>query len=297
MWKKMRVYRLILLYFSVFYSVIACSAALAKCDNDHSEEMASHLNIGPYQYRMNYNPDNDEGYFQILRKGKVLLSKKGSHFYINSKEKDCEFPVAGSSVTKEHRHELVVKDWSGGAHCCFILYIIALGKKPYLIQKINMEHTDSPRFIDLDGDGIPEIQLLDGTFAYWNIAFAQSPAPVVTLKYDGKKWIFAKEIMTKQKMTMHEFSKIKKDVISHFQRVQGNAFEGDTITGVPVMLWEEMLNFIYSGQASLAFRLIQESWPLENPNKEVFLTEFKKQFEFKGTFLSKSYLTWIEISN
>lgn len=125
-----------------------------------------HCFLFSYCLCMNYNPDSDEGYFQILQKGKVLLSEKGSHFYINSKEKDCEFPVAGSLVTKEHRHKLVVKDWLAEAHCCFTLYIITLGKTPCLIQKIKMEHKDAPRVIDLDGDVIPEIQLLDEIFSY-----------------------------------------------------------------------------------------------------------------------------------
>lgn len=245
--------------------------------HEDTSEALNHLAIGPFTYKMTYNPETDEGRFNLLRQGKVVYSQKGSHFFINPASKCSGLPIAGTSITGQHRSELAVVNWTGGAHCCYTLFVIALEDKPFLIQKIELEHS-SPDFRDMDEDGVPELMLSDWTFAYWKIAFAQSPAPHVALSFNGKKWAYDPNLNIRARSLYRDSPGLQSKVKQAFIDVESDAALGDQgDTGAPVILWDEMLNRIYAGNADLAFKLVNEVWPRNNPFKNKFLCEFRIQ--------------------
>jgi hypothetical protein len=45
----------------------------------------------------------------------------------------------------------------------------------------------------------------------------------------------------------------------------------------PPEMWQEMLNLIYTGNMTTAWRLLDMSWPAGKPGKMKFLRGFKKQ--------------------
>lgn len=268
-----------------FLFLLLCFTAISlthpldsPCTETENYKWVHHLDIGSFQYKMKYNAETDSGKFEILRRGKPIFSRKGSHFFINPSPHSCGLPAAGHSLTKKNRRELVVMDWSGGAHCCYTLYIIALEEQPFIIQKMDLEHTGEPIFRDLTGDGIPEIVTEDWTFAYWKVSFAQSPAPEVILSYNGTKWAFDPKLNMKPFPLRADFLGSKNNIIQNFKKVPVDASLGDTgDTGAPVLLWEEMLKLIYSGNADLAFHLVDATWPPHNSSKNKFLREFCSQ--------------------
>ena len=77
---------------------------------------------------------------------------------------------------------------------------------------------------------------------------------------------------------MKSFSNLKETVIRSFKLTQHDATLGDiNDTGAPSLLWSEMLNFIYSGKAPLANKLLEETWPAQNGFKQKFIKEFWDQ--------------------
>lgn len=81
--------------------------------------------------------------------------------------------------------ELVLTEYSGGAHCCFTTYVFTqdLGRVENLgiIEGGNY----GLRFADLNGDGAKELVLGSDTLAYYDWSFATSPALMTVLGWDG----------------------------------------------------------------------------------------------------------------
>lgn len=258
--------------------LVRISSASLKCAGDEdSLELIGRLNLRPFTYKMTYDPETDRGQFRLLRRGRAVYRQKGSHFYINPASECGGLPIAGTSITGRHRHQLAVVDWNGGAHCCYTLHIIALDAHPSLIQKIELGHS-TPDFQDLDKDGVFELILSDWTFAYWKVAFAQSPASKVILSFNGKKWVFDPEWNSKAPPPRGDFLKHRSDIERAFTDTKSDAGSGDYgDTGAPFLLWEQMLELIYTGNADLASELIDASWPSDNPYKKRFLCEFRLQ--------------------
>ncbi len=254
------------------------SLASAPCaDYQNSSEMVESTKIGPFTYKMSYDPDTDRGRLKIIRRGKVVYSQVGSHFYINTAAKCGDLPKAGASITGKRRRELVVVNWTGGAHCCYTLSIIALEDQPFLIQEIELEHS-WPDFKDLNKDGILELLISDWTFAYWKIPFAQSPAPQITLGFNGRRWVFEPRWNKKARPSPNDFLASQAKIKQAFVDTKLDASLGDREdTGAPVLLWTEMLNLIYSGNADLALKLFDSAWPADSPHKKKFQCEFGRQ--------------------
>lgn len=85
--------------------------------------------------------------------------------------------------------ELVVRTFSGGAHCCETLRVYALGDKPRLLLLYEANNAMGVEVRDINGDGRRELILGDDTFAYFNdLSHADSPAslPLVACFADGR---------------------------------------------------------------------------------------------------------------
>lgn len=263
------------------WAFLAVSPALAEFSkectgNEPAGEMIRQIKIGTLTYRMTYEQYTDRGRFSLLKNGKTVFSRIGSHFYINGFS-SCGLPLAGTSITGKERAELAVMDWSGGAHCCNTLYLIALEDKPFLIQKISLGHSDAV-FRDINGDGILELLISDSTFAYWKVPYAQSPSPDVVLRFDGAKWVFSFSLNRKSPPSSETVVELAREIAKGFDETRENAARGDQgETGAPVALWDEMLKLIYSGNASVALELADRSWPSTNSNKRRFLRQFRAQ--------------------
>jgi len=258
-------------------SLFAPLAVANSCVADESFVFSKILQLGSFTYKMNYSSENDFGRFQLLQRGKAKLSIDGSHFYVNPNV-PCGLPIAGSRVSRHFDRELMVVEWTGGAHCCHYLYIIALEEAPFLIQKIDLEHSELPDFEDLDGDGVVEIVMKDWTFAYWKASYALSPAPIVILKFDGRKWTYAPSLNKRNGSFLLESR--KREIKRHFKHVMRDAAFGDREdTGAPVLLWDGLLTLIYSGQSREARSLLEASWPADNPNRHRFEYQFLEQLK------------------
>ena len=92
-------------------------------------------------------------------------------------------PETASDLTGEGHPDVVVRTYSGGAHCCFSTIVYDLGDAPRVVLETPLSNCDGT-FEDLDGDGVFEYVTCDDRFAYAYCAFAGSPAVRVVLRYD-----------------------------------------------------------------------------------------------------------------
>lgn len=167
---------------------------------------------------------------RIRHRGRLLL------------EETCEWrfaiesPFVYQNATGNGRPNIVLHDWSGGAHCCFTMYIYEMeGTTLRLIGKVDGAH-GKPGFEDVDGNGRMEVVLHDWTFAYWWASFADSPAVEVILRFEDGAYRFAEDLMRKPPPSRDSLSKRAQYVRAYDPHGYGNWPHS--------MLWSEMLGLI-----------------------------------------------------
>jgi len=196
--KKATVAALLLVAFLV------CPSPSGADDKDSSEALhPRHLvqmaSYGPYVVRIYRDEEQHIDLLRITKDGaETHLHVSGiiriGPFYEENKEQAALLKV-GRDITGDGQPNLVIADYSGGAHCCLSYYVFSVGKEFKLIDVLNAEDSDLARFIDVDGDGVLEFAMNDWTFEYWNVPFASSPAPRVYLAYRGEGYRIALDLM------------------------------------------------------------------------------------------------------
>ena len=96
-------------------------------------------------------------------------------------------------LLSEHGKQLVIEQYTGGAHCCTQYWIYDLGIEPVLIYRSKDYHVGYEAvFTDLDQNGSYEIEQRLLTFDYFDrCSHADSPFPHALFKYDsrGRKYL------------------------------------------------------------------------------------------------------------
>jgi len=226
--------------------------------------------------------DTGIGRFELYRKGKLIYQQKNHHFYIgliDRENKEANERVAmGWDLTGKGIPNLLISEWSGGAHCCHSFHLFEIDKKFRKIAEIKAGDSALAEFKDLDQDKKLEFIGNDWIFAYWHTSFAQSPAPPIILCFQNNQYMLAVDLMRKPVPTALEIdSKI------HEIRKSKAWQEKEP----PADLWAWMLELIYTGHAKPAWDVFEKSWPEKVPGKKKFFTEFRSQ-------LSKS-IYWPQI--
>ena len=99
------------------------------------------------------------------------------------------FSVECRDVTGDGVPELVVQTYTGGAHCCWTLYFLALEPDVHVLLLYEAGNAGGVEVVDLDQDGRLELVLGDDQFAYFDsLCYACSPAkmPLVACYRDGR---------------------------------------------------------------------------------------------------------------
>jgi hypothetical protein len=222
-----------------------------------------------------YRWPNAFGCFEILRGGKRVFRMIGFDFQIGGTpelplvDKSELLTPIGTDVTGAGKPNLVVGEWTGGMHCCFIFYVFDLGGKgPTLIGKIDAEDSGLASFQDAGHDGRIEFAGSDWNFENWHASSAESPAPDILLRFRDGKFRLALDMMQKSPPPLDQLSAGAVKVKDEFDGANPNP---------PPDLWDEMLKLIYSGNAKLAWKFLELAWPAERPGRNRFRKEFRKQ--------------------
>ncbi len=205
----------------------------------------------------------------IERGGKSVYRQQSYDFHLGgfdpSDAKQKGLLAVGKDVTGAGVPDLVVSEYTGGAHCCFLAHVFELGKEFRNVATLDARDGDLSHFEDLDSDGALEFVTNDFTFAYWRASFADSPAPRVVLKFRAGAYHVAPELMQKAAPAAAELESRSREVRGRGRWAAGR---------VPPALWAAMLDLIYRGHPDLAWSFLNSAWGGSTREKETFRKEF-----------------------
>lgn len=214
--------------------------------------------------------DNGKGFFEIMHKGMLVYRQKGTEFKVGYLYEDLpgnDLIEMGRNITGNGVPDLVISEYTGGAHCCLSFDIFELGPELRHLDRIEAEHGDMSHFEKLGGDNDLACIINDWTFAYWKTGFASSPAPRIILRYCNGRYLIADDLMRGPSPTRKELAKKARDIL---------ALAPWTSDNPPPDLWGYMLDLIYSGNEQSAWDFFDQAWPASIPGKEEFLKDFRK---------------------
>ncbi len=185
---------------------------------------------------------------------------------------------AGDDLNGDGVSELVVFSFSGGAHCCYTVYILELTDPPVVTATIDAQNgmgikpapeSDPSRRGQYDFD-IPE-----QSFDYWNAPHVASPMPSVYYQLRDHRLVVDLAAMLKPAPTVAtldaEAARVRK-----LMAAPNSELEPD--------LWRTMLDLIYSGHESEAVRFFNEAWPEKRPGKDGFYAEFRSVLDKSAAY-------------
>ena len=100
----------------------------------------------------------------------------------------------GEDITGDGTPNLVLEEDTRGAHCCYAIHLLQLGKKFRHLGTFDTAHGPHG-FINYDHLPGLELFMHDWTFAYWRSGFARSPAPLLLFRYHNGAYRLAPELM------------------------------------------------------------------------------------------------------
>ena len=240
---------------------------------------------GPYRTSLSQEFQTGFGKL-IIEKGNVKVFEEaeidnhyyfGNHFEPNSDEPADIF--SGRDITGNGSANLVISNWTGGAHCCHFLHIFELDKN--LKKLVTVEALSSSiRLVDLDHDGYPEIEFWDGAIDEQFACFAGSPGGRVVLKFRNDRYEVATDLMKKSAPTAKRIKRLKRDLVS--------AFKKEDSPDLPYPFLKALMELSYSGHFKLALQLADETWPSEKSGLEKFKKEFSQALQ-NSQYWNKSF--------
>jgi len=271
---------------------------------------------GEYTFRVWAPGESSPGSVDIMKGGRLVKritpdpGYRFTRYEIGTRTRDYKPDdriKPGDDITGDGRPNVVIIEFSGGAHCCLWYHILELGKSPKILATISGLHAN-PIFEDVDGDGVFEVQVYDWTFAYWRACFFESPAPRVILQWQEGKYRVAPELMWNPAPPPEELKaqaeSLKREILKNLRPATGphpaptttdldqkiwrtvlqctqplpGDYDPETDT-LPAGLWGEMLELIYTGHEDRAWAFLEAAWPEEIDGKENFLRDFRDRLE------------------
>lgn len=211
----------------------------------------------------------------ISKQGKTSFTFSGYHIYLGDIDDHTSNKIGlGQDITGNKIPDVIIGEFTGGLHCCNNYTIIELSDPIRTIAYIDtVDGTAS--FQDIDGDNLPEISITDDTFNYWKTCYVSSPFPRVILRYQGRRYALAPELMYTPPPTLEQFEQQIAFIRADAHRLPASAEDESTAAE----LWSYMLDLIYGGQWELALEYYDRCWPDDHPGKEEFLVQFYEQLQ------------------
>ena len=264
--------------FLAFGLALSCNAQTKPIGQLHDEQRFRDYTVRIYRTGEGFD---GSGCFEILKAGKQVFFQKGFEFGVGNVLEDYSdytntLVTMGNSINSDGQPNLVISEFTGGAHCCFNYYIFQIGEKFRCVDQIETLDGESD-FKDLRGDGNLELVMYDWTFAYFGSAGFAESAPEVILSYQDRTYLPDLNLMSKPAPTEREIETWAGGFKAQFR--DAVKFEEDQKWTAPPEMWEKMLDLIYSGNMGSAWRLCDLSWPADHPGKELFLNEFKQRLK------------------
>jgi len=172
--------------------------------------------------------------------------------------------------------QIALESWGGGNTGPGYLFIFDLAENFKQIARLETGEIDSPKFKDLDGDGIPEIIFKETLYGTEFGCHACHPNGTVILKYKNGEYVVDEKLMYKPELTDTYISK-------HIEEWQKEIREDSS----PTKFYQALTTFIFTGHADQARRFIDRVWPDDIDGKDEFITTYRESLS-ESHYLSKA---------
>ncbi len=220
--------------------------------------------------------ENDAGAcLQVTSAGKVIV-RRTSEFpeaFTIGQHADSQSNIpaiaSGTDVTGRGHPDMIVSEYTGGAHCCMIHYVFELEPEFKLLPTLNDADDDLAHF-QRAADGRYDYITADWTFTYWPDCFACSPSALVKLRWidDGNGGGFHLAIDK-----MHKPAPNEKEWNAALSEAQ-KAVKSHDINSIGTTMWQTVLDLMYSGHSDLAWKFVDELGPKAQQKPLPTLTDF-----------------------
>src|SRR5712692_1013180 len=191
----------------------------------------------------------------------VVLSLKGESIFTDQ-EWDISLHAKDIDIDGDGRADLILRGYSGGAHCCWTYWIVTPSKRPALRKKIeNQRHVD---FEDLNRNGTITWIAEDGSFDYFDgLCHACTPFTELYLKMEGDRIIdispqylshYDDEIKAARFKLIHEH-------LEDFIAARNEQQISRVAENVKPLVLTVVLAYLYSGREQQAWKALDEMWP------------------------------------
>jgi len=248
----------------------------AKPTNERGE-LTDECTFGIYTIRT-YRTRYGDGSLEILKSGQTIYDQHGWVFEIGDRGSMChslEFNLIGGDLTGNGKANVVIYEWSGGAHCCYTMFLFQIDGVVKQIAEIDGEDS-VPNFADMDGDSVPELLLHDMSYSYWPGSFADSPCPRVILRWSKNSYIVAPELMISPAPSIQELENEAAKIRESERWTSGPNSEYNHYN-IPKELFRNALDLMYADHKDLGWKFIEMAWTEKFPVDKELLEELRKR--------------------
>jgi hypothetical protein len=206
------------------------------------------------------DPDDSGERVTVTSNGKTLIDREDRAVSLSQPERGRATLV---DVDGDGVKECIIECYSGGAHCCYRVYIVEL--RPAGAVVVADIDAGNGMIADYNPAGGTLFDIPDGSFDYWKTSHAESPAPIVHYRLKDGALRIALDRMEQA------VPSTRADALANESAVV--AFESGQTQPSPI-LWRTMLELIYSGHEPQAWVFFDRTWPSARPGKEAFRKEF-----------------------
>ncbi len=193
---------------------------------------------------------------------------EGGDFFRGNLKTDPDDPATLLQVdlTDDGIPEIFLSEWTGGAHCCFVLHVFTEADPPRLLASIDGQDSEVIDITPSSESGPAHLILDDWTFRYWNASFVESPAPELALVWNGVAFEPSAELSRSPVPT------------ASIDALAAGAV-GTPISHIPDKwpqpdLWRTMLDLMYGGHEALAWQVFDRA----SVGHESQAADFKREF-------------------
>lgn len=232
------------------------------------EANSENLNVGRYRFVV-HNRSFGEGTLDIFKENTLVKVMPGGTFALSRFYNVPPGWRNGNDINGDFVPDVVVSEYSGGAHCCTTWHVFALGSSMSEL-KIPDYDLDGFPFQDIDHDGRFEFILWESIFADWlsNSAYAELPTIRLIYAWRNEHYELAPDLMRRDPLTDDQLRGLALGI--KWRPELGPEY-------VPPELVGNLLDLIITGNANQIPRYLDFVWPHDRARSEAFVHTFLEQ--------------------
>jgi len=212
----------------------------------------------------------------VLKDGREIHRREGWRWEVDGTPDlpDARYvaPKPGSDITGDGIPDVVLRDYSGGAHCCSTYYVFELRDSLPVHQLVAGDH--AALFKQMDDRPALEVELSDDNYAYWRSSFIDSAAPKVVLRYRAQAYEIAPDLMRAPPPSQADMAQWAEESRADYGwKMETKPRGADDASDLGGVFLDKVTQLIYQGHADLVQTFVDLAWPSAKPGKDAFVAE------------------------